>query len=212
MIKSRNIKASGENNPRYWLVKKFNPHSKDLYFGSFPDGTKARDILQILGKVFPLAKCKGNLGKPCLDYSLEQCYGRCFKKVEPKYYQIIKKKITDFFQGKIQVVKKELQKSLQKSINNQEFELAKKEKKMLDNLNFLVSEQNIEFSHQRNYDFFGFYSQNGLLACFFLIYCYGKLSATETQTNVDDFYEGINKTYENLVSISEWNRLYVLDH
>ncbi|CAG8665515.1 16048_t:CDS:2, partial [Gigaspora rosea] len=110
--------ASGENNPRYWLVKKFNPHSKDLYFGSFPDGTKARDILQILGKVFPLAKCKGNL-------------------VEPKYYQIIKKKITDFFQGKIQVVKKELQKSLQKSINNQEFELAKKEKKMLDNLNFL---------------------------------------------------------------------------
>ncbi|CAG8499880.1 5273_t:CDS:2 [Gigaspora rosea] len=130
---------SEENNPRYWLVKKFNPHSKDLYFGPFLDGTKAWDILQILEKVFSLAKCKGNLGKPCLDYSLGQCSSRCFKKVEPKYYQIIKKKITDFFQGKIQVVKKELQKSLQKSINNQEFELAKKEKKMLDNLNFLLT-------------------------------------------------------------------------
>ncbi|CAJ0637810.1 2573_t:CDS:2 [Entrophospora sp. SA101] len=120
-------------------LKNFNPNKKDLYFGPFPDGTKAAEILQILEKVFPLAKCKGNLGKPCLDYLLGQCSGHCFKKVEPEYYQNTKQKIIDFFQGKTQIVKKELQKTLQKSILNQEFELAKKEKKILDSLNFFLS-------------------------------------------------------------------------
>ena len=192
------LKISEETNPRYWLVKKFNPFSKDLYFGPFPDGTKARDILQILEKVFPLAKCKGNLDKPCLDYSLGQCSGHCFKKVELEYYQRTKQKIIAFFQGKTQVVKKELQKVLQKSIINQEFELAKKEKKMLDNLNFFASEQNVEFPHHENYDFFGFYSHSGLLTCFFLIYRYGKLSTTETQ--IFPVREGLNEEKELLQS------------
>ncbi|KLL04379.1 MAG: excinuclease ABC subunit C [Mycoplasmataceae bacterium CE_OT135] len=176
------IKITEETNPRYWLTKKFSSVKKDLYFGPFPDGTKAAEVLQILEKVFPLAKCKGNLGKPCLDYSLGQCSGHCFKKVKLEYYQKTKQKIVDFFQGKTQIVKKELQKVLRKSILNQEFELAKKEKKILDNLNFFASEQNVEFPHHENYDFFGFYFQDGLLACFFLLYRYGKLSTTEAQT------------------------------
>ncbi|CAJ0836413.1 2094_t:CDS:2 [Entrophospora sp. SA101] len=138
------IKITEETNPRYWLTKKFNSGKKDLYFGPFPDGTKAAEVLQILEKVFPLAKCKGNLGKPCLDYSLGQCSGHCFKKVEPEYYQKTKQKIIDFFHGKTQIVKKNLQKVLRKSILNQEFELAKKEKKILDNLNFFTSEQNVD--------------------------------------------------------------------
>ncbi|CAJ0761781.1 12247_t:CDS:2 [Entrophospora sp. SA101] len=179
-------------------LKNFNPNKKDLYFGPFPDGTKAAEILQILEKVFPLAKCKGNLGKPCLDYLLGQCSGHCFKKVEPEYYQNTKQKIIDFFQGKTQIVKKELQKTLQKSILNQEFELAKKEKKILDSLNFFVSKQNIEFPHHENYDFFGFYSENGLLVCFFLLYRYGKLSTTEAQ--IFQVQKGLNEKKELLQS------------
>lgn len=175
------LKITAGSNPRYLLTKKINPRQKDLYFGPFPDGTKAAEILQILEKVFPLAKCKGNLGKPCLDYSLNQCSGHCFKTVEEEYYQKIKQKIIDFFQGKISSVKKKLQAMLQKSIAQQGFELAKKEKKMLDSLNFFVSEQNIEFPGHQNYDFLGFYSQNDQLACFLLLYRYGKLSAHESR-------------------------------
>src|SRR2546421_6749063 len=62
------LKITAESNPRYLLTKKISPRQKDLYFGPFPDGTKAVEILQILEKVFPLTKCKGNFGKPCFDY------------------------------------------------------------------------------------------------------------------------------------------------
>ena len=66
----------GEN-PRYKLVRKINPHKKGQYFGPFPDGSKAREILQLLERLFPLAKCHGNLGKPCFYYTIGQCSGHC---------------------------------------------------------------------------------------------------------------------------------------
>jgi excinuclease ABC subunit C len=79
--------TSGEN-PRYKVVrkvdvntslfkKKINPTSPNKYFGPFPDGSKAREILQLLERLFPLAKCKGNLGKPCFYYTINQCSGHC---------------------------------------------------------------------------------------------------------------------------------------
>lgn len=68
--------TSGEN-PYYRIVRKIDPNKKSEYFGPFPDGSKAREILQLLERLFPLAKCKGNLGKPCFYYTLNQCSGHC---------------------------------------------------------------------------------------------------------------------------------------
>ena len=192
------IKITNEPNPRYWLTSKITSLKKDLYFGPFPDGAKARETLQILERMFPLAKCKGDLGKPCLDYSIGKCSGHCFKKVEPEYYQKTRQGVIDFFQGKVQWVKKELQKSLQKSIARQEFELAKREKKILDNLDFFTSEQSVEFPDHQNYDFLGHYSKNNYLACYLLLYRYGKLTATESQ--IFKIEKGLNKEKEILQS------------
>jgi len=175
------IKITADTNPRYYLAKKADHSKRDTYYGPFPDGTKATQMLQVLERLFPLAKCQGNLGKPCLYYSLNQCSGHCFQLITPNYYQKIQQKINDFFQGKTQQVKKQIQKSFQKSLDNCEFELAKKEKKLLDSIDFFVGKQNMEFSDCQNYDFLGFYSQNNFLACYFLLYRYGKFSTYETR-------------------------------
>ncbi|CAG8590486.1 2761_t:CDS:2 [Ambispora gerdemannii] len=53
-------------NPRYQVVRKINPTSQSEYFGPLPDGSKAREILQLLERLFPLAKCKG-AGEPASD-------------------------------------------------------------------------------------------------------------------------------------------------
>ncbi|CAG8616265.1 12593_t:CDS:2, partial [Racocetra persica] len=53
--------TAGEN-PRYKVVRKININTSSAspseYFGPFPDGTKAREILQLLERLLPLAKCK----------------------------------------------------------------------------------------------------------------------------------------------------------
>ena len=82
------LEITGDKNPRYKVVRKVsgntplfekknpaNPPSE--YYGPFPDGSKAREILQLLERLFPLAKCKGNLGKPCFYYTINQCSGHC---------------------------------------------------------------------------------------------------------------------------------------
>jgi excinuclease ABC subunit C len=72
------LEITDEENPRYKVVRKINPASPNEYFGPFPDGSKAREILQLLERLFPLAKCKGNSGgKPCFYYTIDQCSGHC---------------------------------------------------------------------------------------------------------------------------------------
>ena len=71
------LEITNEKNPRYKMVQKINNSISGLYYGPFPDGSKAREILQLLERLFPLAKCKGNLGKPCFYYQIGQCSGHC---------------------------------------------------------------------------------------------------------------------------------------
>ncbi|CAG8851558.1 22532_t:CDS:2, partial [Racocetra persica] len=108
------------------------------YFGPFPDGSKAREILQLLERLFPLAKCKV---------------------VDKSYYENIKKEVRKFFHGQTQEIKKKIKDSLRKNIANLAFEIAHKEKKILDNIDFFTSQQNIEFLREENSDFLGVYEQ-----------------------------------------------------
>lgn len=71
------LEITDEKNPRYKMVRKINFQKKSEYFGPLPDGSKAREILQLLERLYPLAKCKGNLGKPCFYYTISQCSGHC---------------------------------------------------------------------------------------------------------------------------------------
>ncbi|CAJ0637779.1 9522_t:CDS:2 [Entrophospora sp. SA101] len=52
------LEITGGENPRYKVVRKINLTSPNEYCGPFPDGSKAREILQLLERLFPLAKCK----------------------------------------------------------------------------------------------------------------------------------------------------------
>lgn len=190
------LEITSAENPRYKLVRKVNPQKKGRYFGPFPDGSKAREILQLLERLFPLAKCRGNLGKPCFYYTIGQCSGHCWQKVMPSYYQQTITQIQQFFHGKTHLIKQKIKNSLSKNIKDLAFEIAQKEKKILDNLDFFTSKQNVEFKRAENYDFLGIYcpklttknsvdypinqsvSSENIIALFLLIYRYGKLSNT----------------------------------
>ena len=100
------LEITSSKNPRYQIVRKINWEKKSEYFGPFPDGSKAREILQILERLLPLAKCKGNLGKLCFYYTINQCSGHCFQKVDTEYYENIKKEVRKFFQGQTHEIKK----------------------------------------------------------------------------------------------------------
>src|SRR4051812_17147497 len=176
------LEITAGSNPRYQVVRKINLEKKSEYFGPFPDGSKAREILQIMERLLPLAKCKGNLGKPCFYYTINQCSGHCFQKVDNSYYENIKKEVRKFFQGQTREIKKKVKDSIQKNINSLAFEIAQKEKRVLDNIDFFTSKQNTEFTDQKNCDFLGIYFQDNVISFYLLIYRYGKLVGTDENT------------------------------
>jgi len=176
------LEITNQENPRYQIVRKIKQNNKSEYFGPFPDGSKAREILQILERLFPLAKCKGNLGKPCFYYTIGQCSGHCWQKVNQTYYENIKKEARKFFRGQTREIKKKVKTSIQKNIKNLAFEIAQKEKKILDNIDFFTSKQNAEFTDQQNCDFLGIYCQDNIISFCLLIYRYGKLIRNDEAT------------------------------
>ena len=188
------LEVTGDKNPRYRVVRKIDLNKKGEYYGPFPDGSKAREILQLLERLFPLAKCKGNLGKPCFYYNINQCSGHCWQKVEPIYYEKTKEEIRKFFSGKTHNVKQKIKNSLQKNIANLAFEIAHKEKKILDNIDFFTSKQNVELSQnnspkseENNCDFLGIHYQEvsekeSVISLFLFLYRYGRLTNTSEGT------------------------------
>ncbi|MCE8162623.1 MAG: excinuclease ABC subunit C [Candidatus Moeniiplasma glomeromycotorum] len=173
--------TSGKN-PRYRIVQKIDSTSPDKYFGPFPEGSKAYEVLPWLERLFPLAKCRGKLGRPCIYYEIGQCSGHCFQEVPSTYYEKKIKEVKDFFAGRTQEIKRKIKRSIHQNITDLAFEIAQKKKKILDSLDFFISKQNIEFVDRQNCNFLGIFQQNNIISVYLLIYRYGKLITTDEAT------------------------------
>lgn len=169
------IHITNSKNPRYVLSYKV--FKKDeIYFGPFPDGSRAKQMLSLLERILPLAKCNPSKEKKaCIYYDIKQCSGYCFKEVDQNYYINTKKDAINFFNGKTEKIKNKIEIIMEQNIANLSFEIAQKQKKILDSIDFFVSSQNVEFSDRQNRDFLGVFKKNGVLAINILIYRYGKL-------------------------------------
>jgi excinuclease ABC subunit C len=171
------IHITNDKNPRYILSYRIFKKSGE-YFGPFPDGSRAKEILSLLERILPLAKCKESKSKnkrACIYYSIDQCSGYCFKEVDPNYYEETKKNVNNFFNGKTKKIKDKIKESFKKNLENLSFEIAQKQKKILDSIDFFTSSQNVEFNDRENRDFLGVFVKKGVLAINTLIYRYGKL-------------------------------------
>jgi excinuclease ABC subunit C len=74
------IIITNEHDPQYKYVRKYDKKALRNY-GPLPQGSNARNVLKVLERLYPLRRCKGNLGHPCIYYHIHQCSGACFKDV-----------------------------------------------------------------------------------------------------------------------------------
>ncbi|WP_215825829.1 excinuclease ABC subunit UvrC [Spiroplasma endosymbiont of 'Nebria riversi'] len=174
------IKITDENNPEYRFVRKVQKDN-GKYYGPFPDGTGAREVLKILQQLFPLRRCKGSLGTPCLYYHLQLCSGACFKKVPEEYYALMKKKINDFFLEKNQDIKNKITERMQQAAINLQYEEAQRLKNVLDKLQLFISHQFVQFRDFRNRDFIGYAIKDHKLSITALFYRNGQLLSKDEQ-------------------------------
>lgn len=157
------IKITNEKDPKMEIVSSIRKDG-GFYFGPYPNVYAAEETLHFLEKVYPLRRCNGYQGRPCLYYHMGQCLGPCFRDVPKEEYDQQIVKIKSFLRGNVTKVKRALQQKMQKASENMEFERAADIRDQIHYIEVTVEKQKIISNDSTPRDLFNFYLDKGWLS------------------------------------------------
>ncbi|MFK8247289.1 excinuclease ABC subunit UvrC [Leuconostoc mesenteroides] len=154
------IKITKERNPKMALV---NEVKKDggFYFGPYPNVYAAQETLRFLEKNYPLRRCNGPQGRPCLYYNMGQCLGACFRDVPVQEYNDQISRIKKFLDGDTKIVKKQIAEKMQVAASSLEFERAADLRDQLKYIDETVESQRVLSKDTTPRDLFNYYMDKG---------------------------------------------------
>lgn len=157
------IKISNERDPQLILVSEVKKDGA-FYFGPYPNVYAAQETLHFLQKVYPLRRCNGFQGRPCLYYHMGQCLGACFREVSTTEYTVEIKKIKAFLNGNTSAVKKKLTAKMETAAENLAFEQAADIRDQIQFIDATVEKQKIISQDATPRDIFNYYVKDGWLS------------------------------------------------
>jgi len=157
------IKITNERDPKIELaneVKKDGAH----YFGPYPNVYAAQETLHFLQKTYPLRRCNGYQGRPCLYANMGQCLGPCYRVVPVEEYELQIKRIQAFLNGNTKEVTKELKEKMQVASEEMAFERAADLRDQLKFIEATVEKQKIISNDGTPRDLINFYVDKGWMS------------------------------------------------
>lgn len=173
------IQITDEEHPRLIITRNVK-ENKGEFFGPYPNVSAAREVKQLLDKMFPLRKCHPLQKKFCLYYHIGQCLGPCEKDIDPKVYEEHIAQIRRILKGNAYEVMKELKERMIEYADNLQFEKAQEMKELIVYLKKTVEQQKIDFTDLIDRDVFGYYAKNGYLSIQVFYMRSGKLIERDT--------------------------------
>ena len=157
------IKITNERDPQLKITGQI---MKDgaYYFGPYPNVTAAEETAHFLQKVYPLRRCNGYQGRPCLYYHMGQCLGACFKKVPQEEYAAQIKRIKSFLNGNTEQIKQQLVKKMADASAAMQYERAAEIRDQIHYIEVTVEKQKIISNDKTPRDLFNFYMDKGWLS------------------------------------------------
>jgi len=121
------IKITGsEDFPRVLTVRKIEDDGAD-YFGPFRGGS-AREIIRLVGKLFPVRRCGASPLKkrklPCLNFHMGKCPSPCTGRIGRTEYRKIIASVRRFFEKGLDATAAELRQKMEEASRRQDFEEA----------------------------------------------------------------------------------------
>ncbi len=152
--------------PQLIVVRNINrkKNKNSHLYGPYPNVTAARGTVNLLNRMYPLRKCSVYPKRPCLYYYIGQCYGYCFKEVDPLLVSDMKAEIIRFLKGDHTLVTSKIEEEMQLESSNMNYEKAKELKELLDYIKITLTQQKIETNDNVDRDIFGYYVDKGYLS------------------------------------------------
>lgn len=166
--------------PMIQLVRyKGKPPRDGTYFGPYTNATSARQMFDLIGKLYPLRQCSdeefARRKRPCMLYQIKRCCAPCVGYVSQEKYQ-------EYLQGAIRLIKGQneevlssIEDEMNKAIEALEFEKAKSlyEKKLL--LEQTVQGQRVDSPTREDADAWGIFREGADVVVTMLLWRQGKL-------------------------------------
>lgn len=133
-------------------------------FGPYPSSYAAKNIVNMLNRIYPLRKCTNMHDKTCLYYHIGECLGYCEKKISKEETDKMIKEITAFLNGNYDEITKKLKDEMLDASNKLNFERAKELKELIDYINIVLEKQKIDLSDNVNRDIFNAYEYKDFIS------------------------------------------------
>ncbi|NMA92679.1 MAG: excinuclease ABC subunit UvrC [Firmicutes bacterium] len=122
---------------------------KERWFGPFTRAGSVRDTLRLLGKIFPLRRCRQSLtgeptsGRPCLNYQMGRCLAPCRgeKDVPLQEYGQMVEQIALFLEGRTRSLEEALTRQMEEASQQRAFERAARLRDQLRALREVVTQE-----------------------------------------------------------------------
>lgn len=144
-------------------------------FGPYPNVKAARDVVEVINRLYPLRKCRTYQKKECLYYHIGECLGYCVHQIDDGTLKNMKNEIIAFFNGRDEILTDKIKSKMNIYSEKQEYEKALEYKKLLDNISIVLEKQKVELKDNLNRDVIGHYAWNGYISITILFIRGGKL-------------------------------------
>ena len=144
-------------------------------FGPYPNVKAARDVVEVINRLYPLRKCRTYQKKECLYYHIGECLGYCVHQIDDGTLKNMKNEIIAFFNGRDEILTDKIKSKMNFYSEKQEYEKALEYKKLLDNISIVLEKQKVELKDNLNRDVIGHYALNGYISITILFIRGGKL-------------------------------------
>lgn len=151
--------------PTLKVIRNINKKRKSKYlFGPYPNVTAARNVVNLLNRIYPLRKCTTYQNKPCLYFHIGECLGYCTHNIDKSKIDEMKTEIIKFLNGDHSIVTNKLKDKMEFESNLLHFEKAKEYRDLLDYINITLTHQQVELKDNIDRDIFGYCFDKGYLS------------------------------------------------
>lgn len=174
-------------------LKKKNRLKGKLY-GPFPDVGAARNMVELINKLYPTRKCDPIKKDLCLYYHLGQCLGYCKKEVNIEESNKIREDIIKFLDGDSKDIIHTLKDKMNDATEKLDFENAAYYRDLINDVKQTNLKQDVQKNNRESFDVFNYYVEDGYIAITGLFVKKGRLLSS------DKFIDYLVGDPENFVS------------
>ena len=159
------------------------PKDDGIYFGPYTNAFSARQLYDILSKLFPLRQCSDheleNRVRPCLLYDIKRCIAPCCNLCTESEYKEHVHHATALLKGKDKDLLKELEAQMLKASDALLFEKAQEIKNLIDQIKNSNQSNLLDDPQAKDCDAIGLHVEGDAILLALLFFRNGKLIGSE---------------------------------